>query len=70
MGWGFHVTHEKGPPLVTELEWGQLFPDAGYALFPVSAEASGPLHGPRQPWGGGDRGESLVSGPRSTLLPL
>ena len=26
MGWGFHVTQEKGPPLVTELEWGQAFP--------------------------------------------
>ena len=72
-GWdgvGVPCDPREGPPPGNRAGVGAGFPDAGYALFPVSAEASGPLHGPRQPWGGGDRGESLVSGPRSTLLPL
>ena len=72
VGWGFRVTQEKGcpPRHANRAGVGAGFPDAGYAFFPVSTEASSPLHGPGQPWGGGDRGESLVSGPRSTLLPL
>lgn len=71
MGWGFRVTREKGRrPLLTQSWSGAGSPAAGYALFPVSAEAGWSSPRPGQPWGGGDRGESLVSGPRSNLLPL